>query len=927
MDSLTETKLEERFDIRIISLYSRGVQDGIPQVCDTHFFHSFCYYDAIRVTKVNIGDGPMLRSAYFQALRDSKEQGEGFGSQQFLVAAVDVLPEKVGGKYHGYTADEIERFWEQSKRSPLFFVSMINLKNAKDLDAVLTNIRTKFPVAQGYLAYLTFDHCDLILFAYKTSFHDYTKQIFRLCFGCERVLDDVITIYGFNSNRTLLNTEEKFRTLIRIGVRDFPMALKFQAQVKDLEYPVSFNWLLGRNDISILCENTSLAWLMAVRDALIGVEKANPKSERWYTTYDLTVFSPDQSDSDEVWFSYGEGVDCEKLTQQIDREYAAFEACYKSAFQRLQEEQGLELTPNMVWLRWLKDSCSLAVSLMGSRLSVDLATCLVPQFLDLLRYGTEFFSSGQLTRSSEIDDMHTNFNTFFSNTAVLVDSVNQTNRQFVQVPAFHLPSFNLPPQLLAYYTVLAQRLCNVLQDDKTTIYSLAVSPDLVNILQVTSFAIQDVLPDHQWISISMDETSFYTLKMTTETLAHEISHFIGENNRERKVRKSCIMRCAFQIIFLNILDRIFDQADQYYGHLEDSEPNDSFPALEMEDGPDEAEAVGRRIEHPTLEMKEQADIANRLWTAAAEFYVKYKTDQMTYSRDLDEILWDIPHDIYDNPELSAIVFDEIWHLRETNPDCLKPVTDVLCASLCRLNGGSLPEGDILDGILKERLAELFYDILQEMSSEFEDASFGLDQNEGSELCRQIDKLCYMFGETFADLQAILLLNMKWCDYAQLLSQHPQRQQGTTIVKDCPLRMLAVAKVLLLLGEWTNDSMQESKDTFEDVRACIHLDCERVPSKLREHEFNPTFLRYLTEYLSACVSRIKGSFASVEREQQVQVFRDLHSTLSDETSMYTLQNTILMFIEEYRTELLGLDSASGDVMQEQNKLCGTVSSKE
>ena len=64
-------------------------------------------------------------------------------------------------------------------------------------------------------------------------------------------------------------------------------------------------------------------------------------------------------------------------------------------------------------------------------------------------------------------------------------SMNQTNRQFVQVPAFHLPSFNLPPQLMAYYTVLSQCLREVLQDDEGTIYGLAISPNLSNILSVS----------------------------------------------------------------------------------------------------------------------------------------------------------------------------------------------------------------------------------------------------------------------------------------------------------------------------------------------------------------------------------------------------------------------------------------------------------
>ena len=42
---------------------------------------------------------------------------------------------------------------------------------------------------------------------------------------------------------------------------------------------------------------------------------------------------------------------------------------------------------------------------------------------------------------------------------------------------------------------------------------------------------------------------------------------------------------------------------------------------------------------------------------------------------------------------------------------------------------------------------------------------------------QFGKLCYMFKETFADLQAILLLGMEWGDYAQLLTQHPQHTAG------------------------------------------------------------------------------------------------------------------------------------------------------
>lgn len=893
MDSLEEARLlEERFDARIISLYSRGVQSGIPQTDNAPFFYAFCYYDAIRVSKVDIGSGPVLKSAYFQALRDSDTPASQLDSQQFLMAVVDVLPEKkmAGRGRHGYTAGEIKAFWDKSKEASLLFVSLINLKDAADLDAVLAIIRTEFPAEKGHLAYLTFDHCDLILFSYGSSFHVYTKQIFRLCFGCDRVLDDVITIYGFNPSLELQEPQERFRALIRIGVRDFPMSLSFKKRVEALEHQVSYSWLLGRNDISLLCEDATLGWLADVRGALIDEEQARPDVASWYTTYDLTVFtSPDSPELANVWYPYGNGINCEKLELRMTDAYKAFEICYNEAFRRLQEEQHLSLTPNMVWLRWLKESCHLVTSLMGSRLSIDLATCLVPQFLDLLQYGRELFTSGRLDQRNQIDDIHRSFSTFFNNVAVLVDSMNQTNRQFVQVPAFHLPSFNLPPQLMAYYTVLSQRLREVLQDDKETIYGLAISPNLSNILSVSSLAVQKSLPKHQWISISIDEPSFYTLKMTTETFAHEISHFIGQDNRERGVRKRCILQCAFQIFFWNILERTFRRVDQYYSHLAD-------PDI--------------KIKPPAFNMEKQEEIAKRLWETAAEIYGEYQEEQRTFSRDLENILRNVPNDICNSPQLMSKVFEEIWRLRDECPKPFQPVIDTLQEALSKINGSPI----LQESILKKQLESACYDVLKDMCGEF--AKTDMTGENGSELCRLIGKLCYMFKETFADLQAILLLDMEWGDYVQLLTQHPQREKNPSMVEDCPLRMLAVARVLLGSGVWTDASLKEGGSALQSVRECVALDYRRAPSKLGSQNINPTFLLYLIEYLTACEEKIKESFANPKRELRIQTLRTLYASLSDRASVCELQNKLLQFIENYRMELLNIPTEDDGEPQEQ-----------
>lgn len=887
-----ETRLE-KVDARIIALHSRGVQDGIPQndFIGSHFFYAFSYYDAIQISKVDIGAGPVLRSAYSQAQREL-EQLDKPDTVQFLAAAVDILPEEAAGGsgQHGYTASQIDAFWENSKKAPLFFISMINLRYAEDLQQVLADIREEFPVEQGHLAYLTFDHCDLVLLSYGTGFHDYTKQIFKLYYGCEKVLDDVITIYGFTPDRNLMDSAESFRALIRIGVRDFPMASEFQKKVESLASGVKFNWLLGRNDISILHDSATLAWLADVRQALIDVEDGSPQTARWYTTYDLLVFSPDQSEQIEqaagTWSQYGNQRECGWLYDRIKEDYQVFLDRYLETFQYLAEEQNLRLTPNRVWLRWLWDSCRLAVSLMGSRLSVDLATCLVPQFLDFLKYAEELFN-GHLTRRDDIDEIHENFSVFFSNAAILVDSMNQTNRQFVQVPAFHLPSFDIPPLILAYYTVLAQRLRRVLQDDENTIYSLTISPRLVNILSVSSLALQDVLPEHQWLSISMDETSFYTLKLTTETLAHEISHFIGQENRNRAKRKSCVLRCAFQLIFWDILRRLYLLADEQYGQYSQTE----------------------HLVCPAFDFARLKNIADDLWNEAVRTYgSQYDKDEKNFSKDLNDILCNIPHDIRDTPQLAAGIFGKICNLMEDCPDKFEDLLHTMRMAFCTLNGVNPDNPRIQNNnhfrkIVEERLRELFNRAVINLSRDFKAFKRDLSQSEVI-VCQQIGKLCYMFRETFADLQAISLLDMKWSDYCELLRRPPETNQAGELTEDSPLRILSVAKVLVENGYW-EPSLKEGGELFNDIRSSVCLKIERTTSRLVARNFEPTCFYYLTEYLSACESRIKQSLTSnTNTREQVEMLRTLHCNLSDETSLFNLQKALLLFIEEYRAELLG-----------------------
>lgn len=760
---------------------------------------------------------------------------------------------------------------------------MINLHSSSDLSTIWKDIRTRFK-PENHLIYTTFDHCDLILFSYGDSFQKYTDNIFSLYYGSEKGLDDAITLYSFSAKGDLKRSSEKFRALIRIGVRDYPTAIKFCDQVMkpstlNQQDAIEINWLLGRNDISILYEKATLQWLASVRDALIEIEK--DYGVHWYTTYDLTVFSIDNTDQNPPTQKHGgSDRDFSALHRSMQMQFKEFRREYLKTFRDLEKTADLYLTPNNVWLRWLEESCALAAELMESRLSSNLATCLVPQFIDLLRYNTKLFSSKKIRKRNDIDEINKSFIRFFSNMAILVDSMNQTNRQFVQVPAFHLPSFEIPPQIMAYYTVLVQKLRKALQDDRDIIYSMTISPKLVNTLSVSSLALQDVLPCHQWISMSMAEDSFYTLQLTTETIAHEVSHYIGQLSRRRNKRKECVMKCAFQLLFMHLLWALCNEVETICVRLIDS--------AELE------EVQLSQVDFSTTEQ-----IAERLWRKAITVCgIGYDAEHMNYSEELKDLLEGLPQDIGDHPPLVESFFQEIWGLAKSDLDSFKCMMDRLQMIVYKKTG-MYPEYKTEDknfeSLMKAELNKMTETVFSDFQEQFAKSLEDLAESEFI-LCQQIGKLTYMFRETFADLQAIMLLKMTWGDYCNLLL----REYGRKLTEDCPLRMLAVSKVLTARDR--NFLPDHTTAEFQDVFDSVGLSIESEADTLAKLGFEVTYLYYLTDYLTVCADAIAESFW--DKEELVEELQKLHRNLSDNISLYDLQMNIQPFIEEYQESLLG-----------------------
>lgn len=875
------------FDARILSLCSRSIGSGVPvNFTGENAFYSFYYYDAIKVEPVALSDCAQLKDAYFTAC-SMRKKGRPNEISQSIVAITDISSQP---DIFGYTAEQVQRFWD-NEAAPIFFVSMINLSSPMDLEQILSLIKEKFS-AESHLAYLTFDHCDIIIFGRGDSFQRYTNCIFDLCYAGNCMPEDIITVYGF-SNRKLFYAQqerETFQACIRLGIRDYLALDRFAPKCGDSSNTrelqgknIHVSWLLGRNDVNLYCPSASLPWLSQVRDALIG----SASEESWYTTYDLTVLAKESSHE---WNAPKRSPhDLTILKERMDRRYDEFEAAYNDQYRRL-TEAGDVYYLDQVWCRWLKESSCLAVSLIGTPLSSNFGTCLVPQFLDLLEYGRKLFGEkDRLLSQSEVEKAHDDFAIFFSNTAILVDSLNQTNRQFVQIPAFHLPSFEVPSQIMAYYTAMAYRILNVLRDKEDYFYGLSISPKLVNTLSVSSLALPTVRADDEWLDINMDEESFYTLKLTTETLGHEISHFVGEDNRNREKRKECIIQWAFQ-----------ELVGEWYIEL-----NDQIPKLFRLP---EQQAEGS-TEYPSWNAFYGASQA--LHALAQKVDEKYGSKQKNHRDDVKDLIMQVAGDIERIPELREEAFDQIWKIL-----CDEPESQVLMEQVRRyirweigLDSSeteqcltSVQEWTV-KGLMKDKLKSLFYTILEGTAGLFRFDGKCQNRTQQDMLDRFQEQVYYQFSETFADLQAILLLDMKWNDYCMLLKRDEDRE----LIPDCPPRMLAVTRALIdsrdKVWDPEKDSFTFGGDMFDEVKKLAFVPSGDFITSLYGRDFDPILIYYLTEYLKSCVDSIQAYFKIESHKEARDEIRGMYRMLSKPLSMFALQKAMLAFVEHYQMQCL------------------------
>lgn len=386
--------------------------------------------------------------------------------------------------------------------------------------------------------------------------------------------------------------------------------------------------------------------------------------------------------------------------------------------------------------------------------------------------------------------------------------------------------------------------------------------------------------------MSVDERSLYTLQLTTEAMAHEISHFVGRKGRCRDIRKACIVKCVLHDILIDLAQYV---AEDILSHC--PLQNYSF-------------GVPFAICHHRL-----SECVDRIWTAL-ETLPEFSLETDNYGDQIQELIYNLPDILSAAPDLNAEIVKQVTRILFDNekvknymiryaayeagayPEAECPELSAACWRRTAEYKIQCSIQDVLDGYALE-----LQKLTQETSQEEHDTKYGKIYK----FRRQYEA----FRETFADLQAILIFNIKWPIYCRLLKR---KNEPLAQLKDIPNRIVAVGRVLTQVGFWSKNEICAGDPELRQIEQAILLP-EWSPESLTQLDQGLSYilLHHLEPYLGQCYSNLERVLNSPDRKPMVARLRKMHDALSKENSVLDLCVNIMEFINFYRDSLLKQDS--------------------
>ncbi|MDE5698539.1 MAG: hypothetical protein K2I96_14205 [Lachnospiraceae bacterium] len=547
-----------KIDVRALKLNKWYIPKTFPEH-DQEEFIAVGYFDTILYKGIQIdpqSQHPFISGYQVMSRwkREEKEHLIDYSSQeQILYTNIGKAQEEDGTCF---AEETINRFWNEVD-SPYLFLSMVHIEHTGNLETVLKKIKDVFE--QDFLSYVSFDYCDIIIFAKKLrikQFLDKVKELYAAYrIPGKRAIVDTFSMVSFNMKYFEEKSEgkdgqddeyksEKFQATINLSVRDYE-GFREWYQNGELEgCPTNQYKMFGRHDISIVNENADNEWLMNV------MRKFRRDRDRLFWTLETFIkLDPDD-------------IHVERLDNDVsERVYQSVKCELEQKIGKLNtvvKELGIEEDSNFVLAVCEVRDC--ICSILKNSFAEEFIYCMYESFQHFIEYMTAEFQSLESgydgKRKEKLAEM---YDKYFTALNTLVNSTMHGERQFIQATAFNAIFYTVPPKIMAFYNAYISRVREILTDKGcSNKFTFLIYPSFSPVMSVKSIASEDRPPCDRIITIKIREKTMYDIMDVSHQIVHELAHFIGADLRCRDLRKKYLLytmlSCLVTICYLDDKD-------------------------------------------------------------------------------------------------------------------------------------------------------------------------------------------------------------------------------------------------------------------------------------------------------------------------------------------------------------------------------------
>nr|WP_308624380.1 hypothetical protein [uncultured Eisenbergiella sp.] len=471
-----------------------------------------------------------------------------------------------------------------------------------------------------------------------------------------------------------------------------------------------------------------------------------------------------------------------------------------------------------------------------------------------------------------------------------------SDRQFTEVPDFNIRIYDTPVKMNAFYNaVIAElkKLLNTLNEDRVKRqYEFLACPGVVDNMQVREIyhSVSDAL---RLFLVDIPEKQVFDPKLMMIMLSHEISHFVGRGIRKRDYRLEC-MNIMLAKVFVRYLRQSLRQETAAKGIAEEEEHfgyiagDEYWSSLEREVKKQLLRLMPLERENRFIEKR-----FTKMDEDKKEWWKKYLNKYSDYTRMLVHLL----------PEhMNLICWDERLFLYPVQRE-----------ELYQLGRGETSEN------ARSKAEKLKY-IIDECKMNF--VNFSEWNRERISVYSVVDKMVYLFKECFADLGAVLLLNLSIKDYlwAFLKSAADQGMNAESIIESDDLLRILLISYSMMYGQdgcsatWkSGDLTAFAEGGEENYKLAVELDWglrvyfsdEAMEDRAGDDEWdsfqNSAALIEIAKYLVRCrqdyEKAIKKDGASRKQKELVNIF-----AVCKEENIEIVISQIQIYIDAYRKNM-------------------------